>query len=141
MKFVRTDLIEQVKAEIHRRGMEAAQRTADARDEYAANLAGYLERTSAGWSKLADTIRRRVRTGQPMTAEDVPAELGGGRNNWARQGGYIAVWDDKGPARYAPDVAGLKTLLTLLESSPSEQLSTTELENMGFKMRELFRTR
>lgn len=139
MKFDRVTLIDRVKAEIKRRETEAKERTDRAATEHAEAMGRYIARTSPAWSKLADTIRKRVRNMQPMTNADIPVELGG-TDQWQR-GIRVETWSDRDPAIHTADVSALGTLLALLESSPSEQVTTTELENMGFKMRELFRTR
>lgn len=139
MKFDRVTLIDRVKAEIKRRETEAKERTDQAATEHAEAMGRYIVRTGPAWSRLADVIRKRVRNMQPMTNADIPVELGG-TDQWQR-GIRVQTWDDRDPAVYTADVSALGTLLALLESSPSEQVTTTELENMGFKMRELFRTR
>lgn len=139
MKFDRVTLIDRVKAEIKRRETEAKERTDQAATEHAEAMGRYIVRTGPAWSRLADVIRKRVRNMQPVVSTDIPAELAGGSMGWGRTA--VTTWEDKAPSVYTADVSALGTLLALLESSPSEQVTTTELENMGFKMRELFRTR
>lgn len=137
MRFTRQVLVDRVKAEIGRREAEAIERTAEAAIEYDKARASYVTNTKDAWNAFANTIKRRVRAGQPVTTTDVPAVLGGsfGRSS----AGYLQCWSDGGPRVWEPDVTTLQTLLALLESTTTDEVSTTELERMGFKMGHLFR--
>lgn len=137
MRFARQVLVDRVKAEIGRREAEAVERTAEAAAEWSKARAAYVTNTKDAWNAFANTIKRRVRAGQPVAVADVPAMLSGsfGRNG----GGYLQCWNDGGPRVWEPDVTTLQTLLALLESTTTDEISTTELERMGFKMGHLFR--
>lgn len=139
MIFDRTVLIERIKAEIERRQAEASERTKESAAEYEQGLAAYLDSSAAAWNDFANTIKRRLRAGAPVTSKDIPAALGG--KNIYRTGGYLRTWNEGGPLVHAADVTALTTLLHLLESSTSSAVSTAELERMGFKMAQLFRSR
>lgn len=138
MKFARQVLVDRVKAEIGRREAEAIERTAKAAIEYDKARASYVTNTKDAWNTFANTIKRRVRAGQPVAVADVPAMLGAGGFNRNGQG-YIQCWSGGGPRVWEPDVTTLQTLLALLESTTTDEISTTELERMGFKMGHLFR--
>jgi hypothetical protein len=140
MKFAREVLIGRVKDEIERRELDATKRTAEAAVEYDKTRAAYVNGTLDAWNTFANTIKRRCRAGQPVTTADVPVRLGGGGFNRTGQG-YIQCWSESGPRISEPDVAALQTLLALLESTTTDEISTTELERMGFKMSCLFRVR
>lgn len=137
MKFARQVLVDRVKAEIGRREAEAIKRTTEAAIEWSKTRAAYVTNTKDAWNAFANTIKRRVRAGQPVTTADVPATLGAGFNRNGQ--GYIQCWSDGGPRVWEPDVTTLQTLLALLESTTTDEISTTELERMGFKMGHLFR--
>jgi hypothetical protein len=142
MIFERTVLIERVKAEIERRQQAATERCAKAKLDYDRERRAYIENTAEAWNALANTIKRRCRSGVPVLAGDIPHVLGGGRNNgWSSPGGWLQTWTEKPPSDETPDVAALTTLLALLEASLTDKVSTTELERMGFKMAQLFRVR
>lgn len=139
MKFARQSMIDRVKAEIDRRETEAVERTKQSDAEYNKTRAAYVTATSDAWNTFANTIKRRIRAGQPVTSADVPTQLSAGGFNRNGQG-YIQCWTGSGPRAWEPDVAALQTLLALLESTTTDEISTTELERMGFKMSMLFRT-
>jgi hypothetical protein len=142
MKFERTVLIEKVKAEIERRERLAAEQTAQAAVNHDHARRAYIEGTADAWNSFANLIKRRVRSGQPVTGADVPVALGGGRaNGWTQRGGWLHTWENSGPSVATADVTALTTLLALLEASLVETVTTSELERMGFKMAQLFRTR
>ena len=141
MKFTKQVLIERVKDEIKRREADAAEFNMHAEHEYARSLTDYLASTKDAWNDFANTIKRRVRAGLPVTAKDVPPLLAGDRQGWAGpRGAWVLVWGDKGPVQHTADTVALNTLLALLQSTTTEEVTTTELERMGFKMSRLFRT-
>lgn len=138
MKFQRTDLIVRVKAAIAAKHQAAAARNAKAAAYFATSREEYLAKTGPGWKQLADTIRIRLRTGQPMTAKDIPREVSNGRGHG---GGYVATWDATEPDEYVPDTAALEQLLVLLEAATDDEITTSSLERMGFRTAQLFTTR
>jgi hypothetical protein len=142
MIFERTVLIERVKAEIERRQQAATERSAQAKLDYDHDRSAYIENTADAWNAFANLIKRRCRSGAPVTHKDIPISLGGGRQNgWSNTGGWLRTWTEKSPSDEVADVAALTTLLALLEASLTDKVSTTELERMGFKMAQLFRVR
>ncbi len=137
MKFARNDLVDRVRNEIARREARAVERTAEAAAKRDAALAEYLETTTPAWSALADTIRQRKRYGKPVTAEDIPAALRG-RNGST---GYVSVWTEPRAETYTADTGPLSALLALLEATSDEEITTSSIERLGFRIADLFRTR
>jgi hypothetical protein len=137
VKFNRTDLIARVQAEIARREQAAAEANAKAAAEHDKKLTEYVRRTSDAWSRLATTIRARIRAGRPITVDDIPVELRGGWHG----GDRIDTWRSNGAAVQTANVDALTTLLHLLEATTEEEITTASLERVGFRTAELFRTR
>lgn len=137
MKFTRTALIDRVKAEIARREQAAADLNTKTAAEHDKKRAEYVERTSDAWSRLATTIRARLRAGRPITGDDIPVEL---RDGW-HGGDRIDTWRGKGPAVQTANVDALTTLLHLLEATTDEEITTASLERVGFRTADLFRAR
>lgn len=133
MKFARTDLIARVEAEIARREQRAAERYKAATARYQENRAKYLASTAEAWKTLADTIRRRLRTSTPMTADDIPQSL---RGDYRR---IVSTWDERHPDQVTPDTSGLAFLLELLRACTDEEITTASLERMGLRWTNLFR--
>lgn len=138
MKFLRADLIKQVKDEIQRRTDAAAKATADAVARTAKSRDEYLASTSDDWLLFAARIEDAVRQGRPVTAEDIPQRLcdGWGDRFLVKRADYWAP-----PTPHEPDTDALRTLLDLLEAATDDAVSTTSLERSGFRMARLFRTR
>lgn len=136
MKFARTDLIDRVEAEITRRQQHTADRNKKATAHFEKTRREYIDRTSDAWIELATTVRRRVRNSQPVTSTDIPKALRGGYTT-----GHIRTFDDTEPQEWTADTSALETLLDLLKSATDDEISTTHLERMGFRMAQLFRGR
>lgn len=133
MKFNRKELIQRIRDEMTRRETATGQRNYKAKKEYDENLARYLEQTTNAWNTFANTIKRRIRAGQPVTAEDIPAEL---KVNVYR--GQINVWDGK-HTDFIANTESLIILLSLLEATNTDEITATSLERMGFRMTSLFK--
>jgi hypothetical protein len=133
MKFQRTDLIARVKDAIAAKEAYAAERTANAAEAYETSRAEYIQNTRDSWKQLADTIRVRLRTGQPVAATDIPSVL---RNGW--RGGHVETWDKATPSTYEADTGPLRQLLVLLEAATDDEITTSSLERMGFRTAQLF---
>lgn len=139
MKFNRKVLIDQLENEIERREEEAARKTAESKIEHNRGRVAYVEQTRDAWNAFANTIKRRLRANAPVTHEDVPALLtGGSHGGWHTR---LVTWNEKGPTEVIADTVSLRTLLALVQSSSTEEVTTYELERMGFKMAHLFRAR
>lgn len=134
MRFQRTDLIDRVKTEIERRHDRAEALTAEARQKYDERLREYQGTTFEAWKAFADRIRLRLRTGKPITPDDIPTELRG--NGFRCQ---ISMWDVPLPTERVAETSELDELLKLLEAVQDEEISASSLERMGFRTSRLFR--
>lgn len=134
MKVNRLELIEKLKGMIQTVEDRAAARRAEALEKVQTDQAQYLTEHRADWEKLATTIRYRLRRDQPVTSEDIPEGIRYSRN-------AIAVYTPRTfrESDYVPRVDHLHRLLTVLESSPDEFVSTSALDRIGAPLRELMR--
>lgn len=137
MMINRLELIEKLKAKIQDREKHAVDSFHQANHKANVDQANYVTETAEAWSAFATTIRRRVRQNQPVTMEDVPAEL-----KTRNYGDYtIRVFkpSEVKQSAHQPRVEALRSLLLVLESSPDRLISTSALERLGSPVRELFR--
>lgn len=132
MKFNRTDLVDQVDAEIERcRAATAADNDAKA-GEYAQARGRYVAETGDAWAQFAATIRRRVRAGAPVTRDDIPEQLADGH------GGYLRVWRTAAPKPRRAPVDELLTLRAVLLACTDDEVTATALERLGVRIATLF---
>lgn len=134
MKVNRLELIEKVKGMIEALENGAAERRA--RDERQAETAftRYMEEHGAEWAEFSRTVARRVRRGEPVIADDIPEGLRYGR-------GMVETFRPVTirESDYVPRIGHLRNLITILETSPDEYVSTAALDRMGAPIRELMR--
>lgn len=133
MKFARKDLIDRIRAEITRREEAVTAKNVRLLADYVANRDEHVRRTGPAWNMFANTIKRRVRAGQPVTTADVPREIKSPWNDNAQP------WDRTGPAQHVAEVGALQALLALLESTDAEEVTLATLDRIGFRVRDLFR--
>jgi hypothetical protein len=138
MIFNREDLIQKVKDEIARRRQAAADENWQLLADYNAERETYLSETSEAWNQFANTIKRRIKAGTPVTPDDIPRTLTVSPSGPGRV--YLGLLPSPPSGRKA-HTSELQTVLDLLDQATNEKISTTELERMGFKIAHLFRPR
>lgn len=134
MKFQRIDLIDRVKARIVAEEQRASDATAKDRAEFEQKRQDYLDSTAAGWTRLADVIRRRVRENRPISAADIPHSLA--NPNWS---GRVKTFDATEPEAREPRTGELRQILAVLEACTDDEVTTTALERIGIKTNSIFR--
>ncbi len=138
MMINRLELIEKLKAKIKEREERAAKDLERARFSAGQAREAYVELFRPHWAAFADRIRYRNRRGEPITAEDVPAELRH-RDGWSGSTVVLFKPTEVKQSDHQPRVQNLQALLLILESTVDEVISTSALERMGAPVRELFR--
>lgn len=135
MKINRLELIEKLKAMIKDREDAAAGRRALALIKVESKEKDYIHETGTAWLDFAAKVQDKVEAGRhAITMEDVPKIL---KDGW----GDLRFF--KPPtfreSDYVPRVGHLNTLLTFLESSPDEFVTTNALSQIGAPVRELMK--
>lgn len=122
-------MIVQHEEDMLRRKTEAYTRAGDAETRYMTDQA-------ENWKQFADRIRLKLRKSQPITREDVPEGLSyGGRSSSIDLFRPVTVVESD----YIPRNQGLVNLLAVLQASPDETISTSELARIGAPLRELMK--
>lgn len=133
MKFERKHLINILEAEIERRRALCVQANEEALQRYEAALDEHVKATSEAWAAFATTIRKRIRTGVPVTFDDLPEALrDGGRS-------YPRWWSTPAPTPRLPQVEGFQALLKVLRAVADEEISLSALATLGAPARELLK--
>lgn len=141
MKFDRIDLIERVKNEIERREAEARAENDKAAEVRNQRRMAYVRDVNPLWAQLADRIRLRVRTDQPLILADIPSDLvdrSWGRSN-ERTVVTVTLWDDREPALHKAHTDDLHTLVALLGSTDVPEVTLATLDRLGIKINQVFR--
>lgn len=139
MKINRAELVERIKALIAEREAEAIRNYEEALAKIQNEQLVHVVRTSDAWIVLANTVRRRVRQGKPVTLADVPEEL----LDRSRYGDSNRILLFKTPeirrSEYQPRTFHLTRVLAVLESSPDEFVTDAALSRMGAPLKDLMR--
>ena len=90
----------------------------------------YFEDTRADWATFAQTIERTLSQGKIMRASSMPSGL------QSRMSSSMRFFDGKPPVAPQPheQEAQLRTLISVLEQSSDEEVSTHALEKIGFPL-------
>lgn len=137
MKFERVDLIKRLRAEIERRDQLAAERRAEQLVSRDQELTRHVEGYAEHWNAFANTIKRRIRRGEPITREDVPENLVA-RSGY-RSRGELPYWERGKLSADLPNHDQFSALIAVLEASTDEYVTSSAIEAMGIKLNGLFR--
>lgn len=132
MKIDRLEMIDKINAMIKNREEAASGRRAMALIEGEQQEKNYVAEHAEGWALFVRNIQKKMKSGRAVTVEDIPADLKSGYGN-------INVFRPNAfrESDYVPRVGHLKNLLTILESSPDEFVTTNALVRMGAPLRDL----
>lgn len=131
MKINRLKLIDLVKVEIARRVELTDKENAQRAEKWARELEEYEAQTTDAWKEFGNTIIRAVRRGEVLSVESVPPILR--KTKW-NTGVELRFASDTPPLPISPNVRHLNALLSLLESSDDDVVSTYSLEKSGFPL-------
>lgn len=129
MKFNRASLINTVKDMIDLAHDLAVKQNAAAEVKAATERELYVHTTAELWTEFADIIRKRVRQGEPIVPNDVPASLS--RSNYGTR--EPRFFYPQTATRYQPHTAALEALLRILNACTDDEVSSSALRDLGFQ--------
>lgn len=136
MRINRLELIEKLRRMVAEREQSAAAQLAKAYDDVAQDESRYVAEHAADWAAFANKIRAKNRKEQPVTLDDVPEGLRA-KSGWQE----VRVFRPStvNESSYLPQTEALTRLITVLESSPDEFVSTSALDRIGVPLRDMIK--
>jgi hypothetical protein len=130
VKFQKTDLIARIDALLRHAEGQAIDRAEKLDEQITGSRDAWLEDYAGDFGIFADRIHRRIRNGEPVTIEDIPAQIKG-RSNTDLTFYFPPV---KGrPLAEERRIDALQQLRNALTASTEDTVSPTAIKQLGFQ--------
>lgn len=136
MKIWTATLLQRIDAELARREQAASEEFDRSMTEYVKKSDQFVIETGNLWRMFADRVLCSVNEGIPVSVDLVPEGLDTGSSYNGRRN--LRMWEGATPQRKAVPKEDLLPLRRLLEDITDEEITTNELQRLGFKVPMIF---